>query len=389
MDLLNLVSALPDPRVFPDADAAPPDDRELYLHAQEALAAGTSVIAAAADAELRAALQARLPAGGEPLARLLDAAPSVDVARHLWRLVEGLARGQPGDGLAATIFALPLVIVTGLEGTRGDGVIAGVLPDVDAIVALLREHRALGGNLTFGLANTLVGAEAFAVEHLGDWLRWQRLPEASGASLPPRNLAPQPLRFAAGQEAVHLRFLAGTALTGTTGHDPFASPRVGRWGVPLTRELGRQLGGDSVVVLALPRPLDRPLPAVELGRQAQREVSAQIFASNAIRHLRASVGEPTAVVSAHRVHGVVGSGELRLSLSSPFDLKDAQGFRCPLYPRERVADVAAMLVRLLGDCEVNDIRLLDGIHGDRVAGTTHPLLFKPATIPAGAELRLH
>ena len=87
--------------------------------------------------------------------------------------------------------------------------------------------------------------------------------------------------------------------------------------------------------------------------------------------------------------GVDGGGELRLSLSSPFDLKDAQGFRCPLYPRDRVADVATMLIRLLGDCAVGDIRLLDGIHADRVAGTTHPLLFKPATIPAGAELRFH
>lgn len=109
---------------------------------------------------------------------------------------------------------------------------------------------------------------------------------------------------------------------------------------------------------------------------------SQIFASDAIRHLRASVGEPTAVISAHRVDG---GGELRLSLSSPFDLKDAQGFRCPLYPRDRVADVATMLIRLLGDCAVGDIRLLDGIHADRVAGTTHPLLFKPATIPAGAN----
>lgn len=386
MDLFNLVSAFPDPRVFPAATAAAPADRALYARAEEALAAGTAALAAGADAELRAALAQRIPDDGAALARLLDGAPSVDIARHLWRLVEGMARGEPGEGLAATLFALPLVIVTGLEGTRGDGVIAGVLPDVDAVVGLLREHGALGGNLTFGLANTLVGADAFGVEHLGDWLRWQRLPEAAGASLPARNLAPQPLRFAAGQEAVHLRFLAGTALTGA-GHDPFAAPRVGRWGVPLTRLLGRQLGGDSVVVLALPRPPDRPLPAAELGRQAQREVSAQIFASDAIRHLRAAVGEPTAVISAHRVTG--GGGELRLSLSSPFDVKDAQGFRCPLYPRDRVADVATMLVRLLGDCAVGDIRLLDGIHADRVAGTTHPLLFKPATIPAGAELRVH
>ena len=105
--------------------------------------------------------------------------------------------------------------------------------------------------------------------------------------------------------------------------------------------------------------------------------------------LRASVGEPCAVISAHRAADARAQGELRVSLSSPFEPRDAEGFRCPLFALDRVGDVAALLVRLLQDCRVADIRLLDGIHPDRVPGMTHPLLFKPDTIPLGAELRLH
>jgi hypothetical protein len=78
-----------------------------------------------------------------------------------------------------------------------------------------------------------------------------------------------------------------------------------------------------------------------------------------------------------------------MSLSSPFEPRDAEGFRCPLYPLDRVSDVAGMLLRLLSDCRVTDVRVLDGVHDDRVAGTTHPLLFKPETIPPNSELRLH
>ena len=125
------------------------------------------------------------------------------------------------------------------------------------------------------------------------------------------------------------------------------------------------------------------------GRAAQREVSAQIFASNAIRKLRGTVGEPTAVISAHRASGAPGGGELRLSLSSPFEPRAAEGFRCPLYPLDRVGDVVSMLVDLMRDCRVTDIRTLAGVHADRDAGTGLPLLFKPDTIPASIAAVVH
>ena len=66
--------------------------------------------------------------------------------------------------------------------------------------------------------------------------------------------------------------------------------------------------------------------------------------------------------------------------------RDAQGFRCPLHPGEAVADVATALIDLLRDCRVADIRVVDGVHGDREPVTGGPLLFKPETIPPGARV---
>ena len=65
--------------------------------------------------------------------------------------------------------------------------------------------------------------------------------------------------------------------------DLLAEPDVGRWGIPFAQQLARELATDGVSVLVLPRAPQRLLPAVAAGRAAQREVSAQLFASNAIR----------------------------------------------------------------------------------------------------------
>jgi hypothetical protein len=182
-----------------------------------------------------------------------------------------------------------------------------------------------------------------------------------------------------------LRLLVGSALA-APGVDLLRDTRVGAWGMPLAHALARQLAIPGVTLLALPRAPQSLVNAVWNGRNVQREVSAQLFASNAIRKLRAAVGEPVAVVSAHRC---AGGGELRLSLSSPFDPREAEGFRCPLYPFDRVGDVAAMLVDLMRDCRVTDIRTLAGVHPDRDAATGLPLLFKPESLPPAAAVTLH
>jgi hypothetical protein len=42
-----------------------------------------------------------------------------------------------------------------------------------------------------------------------------------------------------------------------------------------------------------------------------------------------------------------------------------------------------MLADLLHDCRVTDVRVVPGVHPDRVPGAAMPLLFKPESIPGG------
>jgi hypothetical protein len=382
------VTDLTDPRVFPPPDAAAPAHARVHALAADALAASTRQEADGLDVALRGELTRMLAADGAALAALFASAPSVAVTRHLWRLLDATWRDNRGDasGLSLLLFAIPVVVVTG--GERGAPIVHdGVLADRSRLVAILREHAALGGSQAFALSAALVSAESIDLARLPELSAWQRLPESAGpgAELPPRALTPSPLLASGDGESVHLRFVVGSTLARTDA-DPFAGPSVGPWGVPFTRELSRQLAVGSVSVLALPRAPQRPLPAVATGRAAQREVGAQLFAGNAIRKLRAAAGEPTAVISAHRAPDAPGGGELRLSLSSPFAPRDAEGFRCPLYPLDRVVDVATMLTDLVSDCRVTDVRVAPGVHPDRDPATGRALLFKPDTLPGPAAV---
>jgi hypothetical protein len=167
----------------------------------------------------------------------------------------------------------------------------------------------------------------------------------------------------------------------------FDANDVGAWGMPLAKALAARLATVGATVLALPRT-PAPLPqALLAGKLAQREVSAQVFVTNALRKMRASVGEPTAIVSAHRLDD--GAGELRLSLSSPFLPRDAEGFRCPLFAFERVGDAAQMLDDLLRDCRVADVRVQPGIHADRDGESGVTLLFKPPSLDVEMPRRLN
>jgi len=300
----------------------------------------------------------------------------------VWR--EGTS-GREG-GLTLALFALPVVIVAGRDAAQAQSHPA-VLREPSRLATILREHRALGGREAFALASALVGLDAFEPQRLPELYRWQRLPEvgAAGAPQPPRDLRPAPIEIREPGESVHLRFVVGSLLS-RPDVDLLARTEVGPWGVPLTKALSSELALPGASVLAIPRAPQRPLPAVAAGRAAQREVGAQLFATNAIRKLRAAAGEPTAVISAHRAPDAPGGGELRLSLSSPFAPRDAEGFRCPLYPIDRVSDVAAMLVDLLTDCRVTDVHVVAGVHPDRDPATGRTLLFKLDTLPGATSM---
>jgi hypothetical protein len=386
-------STIPDPRIFPDARSASPAAAACYALAESSLAAETRQRADMLDAELRSALAAQLAGDGAVLSATINGSPSVAVARHVWRALDAQWRSisdSMGAGITVTVFAIPVVIVAGLESATGKATLSGVFDDPAALAAILQEHGAVAGNRTLALSNALVGSDAIDVQRLPEILAWRQLPDvpAAGTLLPPRMLEPSPLALAAGPEAVHLRFVVGTALA-RPGAELLADTTVGKWALPFTKALSGQIGLTQTPVLALPRAPLHLLPAVQQGRAAQREVSAQLFASNAIRRMRAAVGEPSAVISAHRAADAPGGGELRLSLSSPFEPRDAEGVRCRLYLLDRPGDVAAMLTLLLRDYRVSDVRVIGGIHADRDLTTGLPLLFKPATIEDHAGSAAH
>jgi hypothetical protein len=366
---------LDDPRTWPTANAAIAP----YADARQAIDATTRAEADALDARLRDWVTRALAAReGELLARTVAQAPSPAIARHLRRVLTDVERAplHASGELYTTLFAIPVIVVAGLDAEAAPVTLGAVLPDVAALAAMLREARAFGGCETFALSPSLVAADRVDIAALPMLLARRALlaqaVDFAGGAL---DLPPAPIPVESGVERVHLRFIPGVVLT-PPGTDPLAESTIGRWGMALAAAIAKGLAAPGVTRLALPRPAQRPVAAVQSGRAAQREVSAQIFASNAIRRIRASHGEPTAIVSAHRATDAPGGGELRLSLSSPFAAKAAEGFRCPLYPYETVQEVAAMLVALLRDCRVSAPRFMAGVHGDVDPVTGGPLFFK-------------
>ena len=361
---------IPDPRIWPPAAAAPAFAATLHALAQASLAGETGRESDRRDAEIVAAFVALLRGGdGGALSQVLLSAPSAAIYRHLWRRLAE-AESAPGDAtMAVTVFALPVTLVAGQDSDRATrATVSCVLDDPGALAAAMREHGALAGNQTFVLAPTLVAADAIDIARLPA-LRFE---ERDGTMFAPRELPPAPIVLAETDARVFSRFVVGVAV---------ASRDVNLLQDGHARALDRMLAEPGVTLLALPHAPRRLVPAVHSGRAAQREVSAQLFASNAIRRLRAAVGEPAAVISAHHAADAATGGELRLSLSSVFDPAEAEGFRCPLYPADHVGEVADMLVTLLRDCRIADVRVLSGIYGDRDAATGLPLLFKGDALP--------
>jgi hypothetical protein len=368
-----------DPRVFgAQAEAA---HAPLFDMVAASLASSSVARAEEIDRALIRTLAQRLIDDGDGsfVAGLVAAAPSAPVARHLWRRLSDAwheaSHGDDGGRLTATLFAIPLVLVA--AGRDGDAEIAGALHDSTRIAAILREHRALGGSQTFAIAAPLVSSDAFDLTRLPRLLACQR--RAAEGGVDPFDWQPTPIAIQGAQEGVHLRFLVGVALAAPDA-DLLRETDNARWAMPLAKELAAQLAGRGYSVLALPRSAQSPLAALQQGRAAQRDIGAQLFASNAIRRLRASVGEPSAVISAHRCAGAPGGGELRLSLSSAFDPRQAEGFRCPLFAGDRAVDVATMLADLMRDCRVSNVQALPGVHADRDQATGMTLLFKADAI---------
>jgi len=307
----------------------------------------------AAAQPLADVLQATLAAGDDALIRaaLHGAAPAP--ARRIWQALSSVIdAGNEGVGLR--LFAIPLVIVA---GTRTPATLAGTLPEMAGIVDLLEKQGAVGVTRNFGLGNALCSAAALeAIPPVALW-RAARDPAYRGVA---DVLPPEPVVVAPGREQVHLRFLVGAGIT--PPHLPSfleSAANIATWGMPLTRELARQLAQPGVEVLPMPRPPQPLAKAAYVGRCAQLEAALSLFLGNNVRHFRMSVGDPQAVLSAHQLDG--GVGELRLSLSSPFDDTLLEGFCWPLHPLDEVDEVVQLFRRELADCQINNISVVEAV----------------------------
>lgn len=333
---MSVIDALPDPRVVtasldPLLSASAQDDTaKLTAELGAALAAGD-------DAVIRAALQ-----GGPPSA-----------VRRVWQALAAAVDGG-GDGIGLHLFAIPLLIVA---GARTPLTLPGALPEIDKVTALLEQHGAVGATRNFGLGNALCSAAA--LEALSPCALWRAVRDPAERAVAD-TLVPEPVAVGPGREQVHLRFLIGAGVT--PQHLPSfleSASNIGSWGMPLTRELTRQLAQPGLEVLPMPRPPQPLLKAAYLGRAAQLDAALSLFLSNSVRRFRMSVGDPEAVLSAHALAG--GAGELRLSLSSPFDESMLEGFCWPLHPLDDLDEIAGIIHRALADCRVNDALVISRV----------------------------
>jgi hypothetical protein len=370
---------LPDPRAFPIYAGTPANP--LIDLALASLAAEQGVIQEKRDTELGEQLAAMLLSGDTAtIADALTRSPSLAVQRHLTRSLAtahvAAGRAQGDAGLPTTVFAIPLVIVAANPGLVN---VPGALPDIEEFVALMKGNGALRGNQTFALSNALAAASAFALPKLPASLAWWALSPGSPIAIE-KAAMPVP----ANQESVFLRFLVGTALAGPNAA-LLADNDTGKWGMPFTQAFAKQLGGGTLSLLAMPRPPRPPLSALFQGRSAQRDVSLQLFATNAIRKFRSGVGEPEAVISAHRT---AEGGEVRLSLSNPFDEKGAEGFRAELHATDRAQDVAVLMQDLLRECNVESVTVLADVFPDIDVETKLPMLFRADALQGAADKAL-
>lgn len=344
-----MTAALPDPR----ADALRPNDREA-ADVAAALKRGD-------DAALRSALDVYPP----------------ERARVAWQALSACLDDADGD--AATIglryVAIPLVIVA---GARARTTVADALPEISKVVALLEQFGAVGPTRNFGMGNALCAVES--LEALSPVGLWRALHDPQSRDLL-AGLPPAPIIVEPGREQVHLRFLIGAGVT--PAHLPplaETASNISAWGMPLTRELARQFAQPGLEILPMPRPPQSLIKAAWVGRCAQLEAALSLFLGNTLRHMRAAAGDPQAVLSAHRMDG--GSGELRLSLSSPFDESLLEGFSWPLHPLDAVIEVEQLFGQMLTECRITDVTRIDAVLPDVSA---QGLRFVPAhRLPAVA-----
>ncbi len=308
--------------------------------------------------QLQRELQDALVAGRDDL--LTDAVAEVvspAAGRVLWEALDR-AVNTPADrtsALVAQVFSIPLVLVT---GGLAPAVVPGTLPNAKAVMQVLESEGALGPLRNFGL-NAALCADTSLEGSFPSILYGLLRGLESGATGTWSDVIPAEIYIDSAEESVHLRFLTGVAVT------PAQAPSfvetaadIGRWGMPLSRELSAQLGQPGLSLLALPRPAAGPLQAVHAGRRAREEIAFQVFVSRALRRLRSETGEPEVEVATLDTDGI------GVRLASPFHPERAESHRWELDALDDLDDVTASILGLLEECRVAGVRVLDTVVSD-------------------------
>jgi hypothetical protein len=118
------------------------------------------------------------------------------------------------------------------------------------------------------------------------------------------------------------------------------------------------LATPGVQVLPMPRRPAGLFTATQLARHAGIEAAFNLFMSNNVRRFRSAVGDPQVTVSAHE------SGELRITLTTPFDDTLVEGFRWPLHPADDLAEVERSIAELVRECRLGEANSPPGVLPD-------------------------
>lgn len=321
------------------------------------------------DPTLAAAVSAAVNAGrDDDIAAAFAAVTTRAAFRRLRDATAAALEAAPADAAVVTrVFALPILLVC---GTRAGATLPGVLSDTGALVQVLEDSGALGGNRNLGFGNALIDLDTLERVTPAAVRAWQ-----TGEGL--RDLPPAPIRLTPGDESVHLRFLLGAAVA--VPHLPSlteTAANIEAWGLKATRALSPQLTAPGVDVLAMPRPPLGVLKAAHAGRRIGLEAAFNLFVSNTLRRFRQKVGDATVVVSAHE------GGDLRVTLASPLDEGLTEGFRWPLHPLDDLDEIVAGIEAFVRDCRLNDCVVLPGVQPDT---TPTGALFFPTDAKGGVR----
>ncbi len=305
----------------------------------------------------------------KPVRDALHNAPSAQACRALYRALDlaltpgfdghaGSETAVPEHGVNLHLFAIPVLLVVGAPAAHR---ISGVVPDTEAVRALFEQSGALGHCRNFGLSNALA-----ALEHLDaiPWVTLHSIAHAqSWADYTGLDLSPADIDVPADRETVHLRFISGAALTPADAPAFVeAAGDIGRWGMPLTKELGRQLATGDLSLLVIPRVPRSIMRAMQEGWFAARELGFQLFLSNALRQARMRIGEPDVTVTA------CSDQTIRIRLTSPFDELLDQTYGWPLSPEDDLEEITRSISTLLEDARAERSVFAPGV--EEISGST-------------------